>query len=425
MKYRCRHLINSLIAYSILSFPLSAQINDFEGSEFSRGRSLTFSEALDRALKRAPQLNISRDEIGESFGRQIQSRQLPNPIASYSVENVFGVHNWKGWDEAESRYELEQLIELGGKRNYRFQTANYQYSAARAAYEAQKIVVMNHLKKAFIKAVFAQEIYHLAAEQLHTSEEAHKIVLEKVEAGKSSLLQKSKADIAFAASRIEYERAAVDFAKAKEKLSMHWGSAEPDFERVQFQFYELEPPASFECRLDLLKNNPELIRSKLENCAAQQNLNLERAEAVPDLVVTVGYKTLQDKRDKGMILGASIPLPIFDHNEGNIRRARYEKQKAHDKHRALLMLLENKLSASYKELVRVYNEAELLRSTVLTAASQSFEFTREGYREGKFEYLDMIDSQTTFFDVKEKFIHALLNYHQSHADIEYLISQED
>ena len=89
------------------------------------------------------------------------------------------------------------------------------------------------------------------------------------------------------------------------------------------------------------------------------------------------------------------------------------------------MALENKLAISHKELVRSYNEAEKIRSTVLKSAVQSFELAKEGYKEGKFEYLDMLDSQKTLFEVRERYIQALLNYHQSRADIEYLNTLEE
>lgn len=58
----------------------------------------------------------------------------------------------------------------------------------------------------------------------------------------------------------------------------------------------------------------------MEHLAAHQNLNLEKSLAIPDVTVTLGYKTLQDTGNKGMILGASIPIPLFNQNQGNIQK---------------------------------------------------------------------------------------------------------
>jgi cobalt-zinc-cadmium efflux system outer membrane protein len=159
--------------------------------------------------------------------------------------------------------------------------------------------------------------------------------------------------------------------------------------------------------------------------AAHQNLHLEISRAIQDVTVSLGYKTLQDTGNKGMILGASIPIPLSNRNQGNIQTARAQTVKAQDQYWELELALENKLAISHKELVRSYNEAEKIRSTVLKSAVQSFELAKEGYKEGKFEYLDMLDSQKTLFEVRERYIQALLNYHQSRADIEYLNTLEE
>ena len=108
-----------------------------------------------------------------------------------------------------------------------------------------------------------------------------------------------------------------------------------------------------------------------------------------------------------------------------MQKARAEIQQTRDQYLELELALENKLSIAHRELIRAYKEAEKIRSTVLKAATQSFELAKEGYNEGKFEYLDMLDSQKTLFEVRERYIQALLNYHQSIADIEYLNTQED
>jgi cobalt-zinc-cadmium efflux system outer membrane protein len=386
---------------------------------------LSFDEAVSKTLSLSPKLRIANSEINEKAGAQTQSRLYPNPVAGYSVENVFGNKNWQGWEAAESRYEIAQLVELGGKRGFRYQTARFQFYAAQAGFEAKQLFLLNRLLKLFTLVVASQENLALAVDQTKVAEEVYKTVTAKVEAGKVSLIQQNKAEIALSTAQINLEKAKADFSKNKERLSILWGYSCPDFDRVSFPFYEINLPIPFEECLSDLRGNPELLRSQMEHLAAHQNLNLEKSLAIPDVTVILGYKTLQDTGNKGLILGASIPIPLFNQNQGNVQRARAQTLKAHDQYIELELALENKLSIAHKELVRAYNEAERIRSTVLKAAFQSFELAQEGYKEGKFEYLDMLDSQKTLFEVRERYIQAVLNYHKSIADIEYLNTQED
>lgn len=396
----------------------------FHGEIFCE-TTLSFEDAVSKTLNLSPTLRIAESEVNARAGTKVQSALYPNPVAGYSVENVFGNKNWHGWEAADSRYQIAQLIELGGKRGYRYETAKYQYYAAEAGLKAKQLFVLNKLLKLFTLVITAQENFQLASDQTKVAEEVYKTVSDKLEAGKVSLIQQNKAEIALSTAQINLDTAKAEFLKSKERISVLWGTSCPDFDKVAFPFYDLESPKSFEkCLLDL-HSNPELVRSQMEHLAADQNLHLEKSLAIPDITVTVGYKTLQDTGNKGMILGVSIPIPIFNQNQGNVQKARAEMLKAQDQYIELELNLESKLFIAHKELVRAYKEAERIKTTVLKAAMQSFELAKEGYKEGKFEYLDMLDSQRTLFDVKKSYIQALQSYHQSVADIKYLNTQEN
>lgn len=386
---------------------------------------LSFDEAVAKTLLQSPKLRIADSEVRETAGVEVQSYAYPNPVVGYSVENVFGNKNWQDWDAAESRYEIGQLIELGGKRGFRIQTARFQYYAVQAGFEAKQLSLLNRLLKLFTAVMAAQENLTITVEQAKIADEVYKTVVAKVEAGKVSLIQQNKAEIALSTAQIDVDKAKAEFFKSKERLSVLWGAMCPDFEQVSYPFYEIDLPSPLETCLCELRDNPQLLKSQMEYMAAYQKLNLEKAQVVPDMTVTLGYKTLQDTGNKGMILGASVPLPIFNQNQGNIQTARARTFKAHDQYVDLELALENKLSIAHRELMRAYHEAEKIRTTVLKSAVQSFELAKIGYKEGKFEYLDMLDSQKTLFEVKERYIQALLNYHQSRADIEYLNTLEE
>lgn len=381
---------------------------------------LTFDQAILKTFSLSPKLRIANREIVEAIGTQNQSSLYPNPVASYSVENVFGNRNWQGWEAAESRYEIGQLVELGGKRGYRMQTAKFQHFASLAGFEAEQLSLLNRILKLFILVVVAQENLEIALDQTRIAEEVYKTVAAKVEAGKVSLIQQNKAEIALSTSEINLDKARAEFIKSKERLALLWGSTCPDFERVEYPFYDIDLPTPIEKCLSDLRENPQLIKSQMEYLAAHQNLNFVKALAVPDVTITLGYKTLQDTGNKGMIIGASLPIPVFNQNQGNIQKAKAQTAKAQDFYIELELALENKLTVSHLELMRAYQEAEKIRSTILKSAVQSFELAQEGYKEGKFEYLDMLDSQKTLFEVRERYIQALQKYHTSRADIEYL-----
>lgn len=386
---------------------------------------LTLPQAVQRALHQSPQLKISESDLESKAGESVQAKLLPNPVAGWSVENLFGNKEWHGWNAAESRYEIAQLVEFGGKRGYRSLGAEYQYIAALSGYEASKLETLNRLTKLFVQVAAGQEQLNVAGYQLKIAQESLDSVSAKLEAGKVSQIQQNKAEIALSNAQIMLERAKVDLLTSKERLAVLWGAPCPDFERVDYPFYQIEHPQELSLCIDNLRNNPELIQSQYEYLAAHQGYLFEKAVQVPDVTVTFGVKTLRDTGEKGMILGAAFPIPVFNLNQGNIRKAESIIEKTHNEFHQVQLLLENKLTISHKQLVRAYEEASLLRDTVLKSANQTFQLATEGYKEGKFEYLELLDAQRTLSDVMERYIQALLTYHQKLAEIEYLTSKVD
>lgn len=382
------------------------------------GEDLTFPEAVEKVLKLSPKLKISESEIEEKVGNSIQAGLYPNPVASYSIENVRS-------NSATSYYELAQLIELGNKRNFRISTAHYQYYAAASGFEVSQLELLNRLMKLFVQAVAAQEYLQVAQEQKKIAEEVFNSVAAKVEVGKVSSIQQHKAEMALSDLDLILAKAQLDFDSAKTKLSLLWGKACPDFNRLLFPFYAIEEPKTLDACLEDLRNNPELLKSEYEHLASHQLLKLEKSNAFPDLILTIGYKSVEHKGDKGMIVGASIPLPVFNRNQGNIYRAQTQISKTEEQMHELLLKLENKLALSHQELMRGYLEVLLYQTTILNCANKTFNLAKEGYLEGKFEYSEMLDSQRTLFEVKEKYIQSLSKYFQSRADVEYLTSRSD
>jgi outer membrane protein, heavy metal efflux system len=225
-------------------------------------------------------------------------------------------------------------------------------------------------------------------------------------------------------TQIELERAEVNFTTAKETLALLWGSIDPDFEYVDFPLFNILPPPSLASCCENLASNPAIVESQFRYLAASRLVKLEEAQRIPDLLVGVGYKSFQDSSNRGVILEASLPLPIFDRNKGNIYRAKAEASEQYQKQIELQQRLQQKLCMSYRELSRAYAEALRYETTVLRSASEAFQNALEGYKEGKFEYLEVLDMQQMLVDAKERYIQALVTYQEKLADIEYLNTQE-
>jgi len=125
-----------------------------------------------------------------------------------------------------------------------------------------------------------------------------------------------------------------------------------------------------------------------------------------------------------LVLSFSIPLPVVNRNQGAILEAQHRLAKAGEERRAAIVRVQAALAAAYATLTAAFAEATTLQEEIVPGARQVFEATSEGYRQGKFSLLDVLDAQRTLFEAQGQYIEALATYHKAVAEVERLIGGE-
>jgi cobalt-zinc-cadmium efflux system outer membrane protein len=385
---------------------------------------LTLRQALALALMKNPALASTSWDIRTAEARRLQAGLLPNPEAGVDIEEFGGGADRSGFDVATTTFQLSQLIELGGKRGKRSRAAAIEKDLAGWDYQARRLDVLAETTKAFIEVLAAQEQRALGAELVRLSEQVLYSVSERVKAGKVSPLDETKAGVELANTRIEYERTKSSLRGARKRLSSIWGQAEPTFEKVDGVLDAVRAIPSQEQLTNLVSRNPDVARWVKEMEQRTAALDVEKAKRIPDLTVRGGFQRFNEINDQALVFGVSLPLPLFDRNQGGIKEARHKLAKAGEESRAAIAKANMDLAGAYQELSASYEGAVSLKTEVLPAAEFSFNASSEGYREGKFDFLEFLDAQRTLFQARGKYIETLAAYHKAAADIERLTGEK-
>jgi cobalt-zinc-cadmium efflux system outer membrane protein len=120
-------------------------------------------------------------------------------------------------------------------------------------------------------------------------------------------------------------------------------------------------------------------------------------------------------------VGISIPLPFFDRNQGNIQAAKYQINRVESQREVAVTEVNRALQEAYRTLQASYHEVQQLQEEVLPGAESAFEGIQTGYRQGKFDYLEVLDAQRTLFTSRTRYIQALAEYNRAVAEVERLI----
>lgn len=406
-----------------------------------RVRTLSFDGALERGT-----LSIPTGQPDTTIDIPSIS---PGATAGWEVEREQGAHS--GFSESEITLSISQLIELGRKRAKRVAVATREKELVQWDYQVARADVLSNTALAFIDLLIAQENLALQNELLDLAEDVARSIGLRVQAGQVSPLENNRAEVALVATRVERDRAQREIEIARARLAENWGSTSPSFTSAVGRLDDIADVPTIETLVDGIRDNPDLARWTTELAAREAALTLERAKRIPDPTLELGFRSagLEDRsvtrfgadtgggfglarsnvgfdrsRDNSIVLGLSVPLPIFDRNQGNIAAAGHIVSKASDERRATEVAVRSGLFVARESAAIAHEEIEAFRGEVLLMATETFEKTQQGYEQGKFNYLDVLDSQRTLFDLRTAFLDALRRFHVANIEIERLTGKE-
>lgn len=380
---------------------------------------LTLSDALTKALQQNPTLQAAGQQAEAARGRQQQAGVLPNPEVGMLLEDFSGDTGVSAGD-ATTTMELSQRLELGGKRSSRVAIARTDTGEAELAAQVRRLEVVRDTRIAFHTLQVAQERLRLAREAEALARQVHQAVQARIEAGKVSPIEGARTQVALNAAERRARLAERETAQARTRLSVLWGG-----EPVPGDIVSLTPlPATLTPPPEDTSRSPELSRLSLEVERARAGVRAARAGTVPDITLRIGTKREAVTEDQSLLAGVSLPLPLFNRNQGERRAAHAELNAAEATLAAEKLQVEAEITSQRQQLEAAHAEARALQEGVLGTAEQAFAATREGYRAGKFGLLELLDAQRALIDTRNAYLDSLLSYFQSQAALDRLLGRD-
>lgn len=382
---------------------------------------LTLADAIAAALRSNPELSGFAYDIRAAEARVVQAGLWQNPELDFELENFAGSDELDGVDGAEATLSLSQTFPLGGDLRRRQALAELEGRLVGWDYEAARIALLTEVAQRYVDLLAAQNRAELAQESLALAKRVSNSITRRVAAGDAPAVEQSRAAVPVALARIESQRATRDLETARVRLALTWGSNAPQFERVQGDLEQVDPIPSIEALTVLVGQNPDVARYAVEIASRQAEVELARAEAVPDLTAGLGFRWFNESDDTALVAGVSIPLPVFDRGQGDILAARFGVASARNQQRAIELRFTAALTAAYARLANARAEVIALRSDALPPAEAAYRDIQQAFDRGNLGFLDVLDAERTLIDLRQQHLESLAEYHGAAAEIEGLI----
>ena len=375
---------------------------------------LSLTKAIELALEGSPEVAAATRQWEATEGQVLQGRARPNPELAYSLEDARSRTRTQSW-------QLNLPVELGGKRAARTKAAEKSREQAQAQLNELKAALRANVATAYFDVLTAQERLVLAKDSVALAKSSTDTVAKRVAAGKVSPVEESKARVAEAGIRVELAQAASEQRNALSRLFALLGKIEAPFTVLEGKAENLPPVPKLADLQSLISSSPAVVLARIEVDRRKALTDLEQSKRVPDITVSAGIQRSNETQRNIRLLGDSVPLPVVDRSQGNHLEALNLEDKARDELQGATVRLHSEVAQAQERLSTIAAEVQSLRQDVLPGAKSAYDAATIGFENGKFNFLEVLDAQRTYFTAKSQYLKALGEAHRAAADVDRLL----
>lgn len=380
----------------------ASQASSWQKTEDSDAITVERLEML--ALEHNPTLDQARAETWKAYGRYVQAGLYPNPEVGYAASEVGN----DGRAGQQGSY-IQQEFVFGNKLALSQNIGAAERTAADHALALQELRVRNNVRLEYYSILTATRSRDIAKQLLKVAESAAALAKLRRESGEGNRIDELQA-------RGEQQRAAVAVAQSEYVVAAAWKRmlavvGDPNLTQQQLSGHleaETLPEITFDELLTRLEgNSPQIRLAEARIGRAQAEYARAEVEPIPNLTLqnTIQY----DYSTQYTVVGiqATLPIPVFNRNQGNIAAAEQEWIQASRETRRLRLSLQRDLASRWQQFANARVQVERYRDDVLPTVSETLKLTRDAYEAGETDYLRLLTAQRSYTETYREYIAAL------------------
>ncbi len=380
---------------------------------------LTLRQIVDEALQRNLELLARRFDINIAEARLLQARLRPNP--RLGVESIYLDLLGAGFDPQESpagptetSTSISWELETAGKRRWRTLAAGEAGAAARHSYLDARRALILEIQDAYLGLVLARENARTLREILATFEALVKVNQTRFEAGRHS----ARGADAERGGRARFPQPVAagraPGAAAGDPAAAPDGAA---LARAGFRRRGGDPPRGACGHAGGADGGgaggaPGPRGPAPRAARAEAEIRLQQALARPnvDIGVTHHKQFVGSLPGQSLGLRVELALPVLNRNQGEIERARQEREQAAARVRALEQQIRAEVAAAWEQVQTARRLLESMEREMIGQARRVRDTIEFSYRRGEASFIDLLDAQRTFAETMQGYNEARVEY---------------
>jgi cobalt-zinc-cadmium efflux system outer membrane protein len=399
--------------------PQAAPPSVMLGAPVPAASGLELEELTRLALANNPSLRQAALEVDAARGTAVQAGLYPNPTVSFVGEEIGrrgGIYTLP---------LVSQEIVTAGKLGLSRAAADRGVDQAQLALGSQRYALLAGVRRGYFAVLAIQRRAEVLTELVALADQSYHNARQLQKANVIAELDVLPFQVELERLRAEQAAALQEQLAAWQRLAALAGVPHLPPDRLSGVLESPLPDYSLEAALALLRqSHPAIQSARVGITRAELILQRAEVERVPNVTVGAGYQKSYNDHEDQATYQVSVPLPLFNRNQGNILKAKAELAQAVQEVERVANDLSRQLAAAYGRYAAARQRAERYSSAILPGARKAYELSLKAFRGGQFEYLRVVQAQQTLAQARLQYVQALGEAWQAAADLSGLLLEE-
>lgn len=382
-------------------------------------RQLTLALLEQMAINQNPALLQVAATINQARGLHQQVGLKPNPTVGYFGQEI-------GNDGSAGQHGgfVAQTWVRGDKLAWNRRVLAHEISALSWQNQVQLQRVLTDVRITYFDVLSAQLRLQLAEDFRAVAERSVELATDKLEAKVGTRPDLLQSEIQLSEIDLVIQQAEINHSVALQQLAALCGVADLGDVRVAGNFSDAGSPFG-QSAMDqeailaqLYATSPELAVAQANIDRACASLARQKLQPISNLTTQFGLAADDATGDGFTNIQVSLPVPVHNKNQGNIRAATAAYHSALQNAERIRSRLRSDLARALGEYRRAEAEVQNYRDRILPKAQSAMELIQEGKEAGEFDFLRELTARRVFFDSNLRFVSAQADLAQARARIE-------
>ena len=362
---------------------------------------ITLDEAIQMALQHNHTLLAARTTIQQSEAQETTANLRPNPTLFTDweylpLEKIGESLGSYLHDSTEGDIGLSYLIERGKKRQHRLHAAKDATAVTRSQVVDNERTLTFQVASLFINVQLAESTLDLARQDLQSFQKTVDIAEFQNKSGSISVNDYLKIKLQLLQFQTDVQQAQLAKVQALSDLRQQLGyeSVSRDYDVAGVFDYQPLTVKLDDLQTKAIDNRPDLRAAQQAVTAANSQYLLAKANGKVDVTVAANYSHVN--AISALTFNVSVPLPIFDRNQGEIARTGFAITQAQQQQQAATGQVMTDVRDAYEGLQTNDIVVQFYRSGYLDVAQKSRDISEYAYRRGAASLLDFLDAERSY-----------------------------